>query len=164
MIGDNSGQMSGEYLLLVGSIVIVLMLSVVFIAGEEELNVAMAAADNGANKGASVFQIYSEDSYDDYLKSKENLLGPYSVEIINVSYSQMGYDNVYDKHKIQFKVYATCSRDFSKKELDSIGDRINYNLRKSVAVSFNTSNSGNKLYNPVFSNHYVYTTANVKWV
>lgn len=164
MIRDRSGQISGEYLLLIGSVVIVLILSVVFIAGEEELNIAMAAASDGASKGTTSFQIYSKDAYDEYLKSKTDLLSPYSVEIVNVSYSELGYDNVYDKQKIQFKVYATCSKDLNKKDLDSIGDRINYNLRKSIATSFNTSNVGNKLYNPVFSNHYVYTTANVKWV
>ena len=49
-------------------------------------------------------------------------------------------------------------------ELVSIGDRINYNLRKSIAFSFNSTASTNKLYNPVFSPHYVYTTANVKWI
>ena len=164
MINDKTGQISGEFLLLIGGIVIILMLSVAFIAEEEELNIAMAAADNGAAKGSSQFQIYSDDAYNEYLKSKEDLLLPYSVEIINITYLELGYDNVYDKQKIQFKVYAACSRDFNKKDLDSIGDRINYNLRKSIALSFNTSNAGNKLYNPVFSNHYVFTTADVKWV
>ena len=48
--------------------------------------------------------------------------------------------------------------------LDLIGDRINYNLRKSIALSFNSTKSTNKLYNPVFSPHYVFTTANVGWV
>ena len=53
---------------------------------------------------------------------------------------------------------------YTKKELDLIGDRINYNLRKSIALSFNSTKSTNKLYNPVFSPHYVFTTANVGWV
>lgn len=71
---------------------------------------------------------------------------------------------IMESKKIQFKVYAKASVDYNKKELDSIGDRINYNLRKSVAMSFNTADSTNKLYNPVFSNNYVFTTANVVWV
>ena len=77
---------------------------------------------------------------------------------------ELGYDDNYDKKKIQFKVYANTSKNFSKKQLDSIGDRINYNLRKSLAISFNSTSSTNKLFNPVFSSHYVFTTANVKWV
>ena len=56
------------------------------------------------------------------------------------------------------------SKEFNSDELVSIGDRINYNLRKSVAISFNSTDATNKLYNPVFSQHYVFTTANVKWV
>ena len=59
--------------------------------------------------------------------------------------------NVYDEESINI---------LYEQELD----RINYNLRKSVAMSFNTADSTNKLYNPVFSNNYVFTTANVVWV
>ncbi len=73
-------------------------------------------------------------------------------------------DKNYNKKKIQFKVYAKTSNEYSKSELDSIGDRINYNLRKSIAICFNSNSSTNKLYNPVFSPHYVFTTANIKWV
>ena len=76
----------------------------------------------------------------------------------------MGMDSSYDKKRIQFKVYAKTSDRFTQKELDSIGDRINYNLRKSIAISFNTTDATNKLFNPVFSHHYMYTTANVKWI
>lgn len=161
---DSKGQISAEYLILAGSLVIILMLAVSYIAQQEELSIAMVAAKNGANEGASSFQIYSKDSYDEYVKSKDDLLFPYSVEIVKVSYVEMGHDDVYGRQKIQFKVYATSSHDFDKKELDSIGDRINYNLRQSVAVSFDTEDAGNRLYNPAFSPHYVFTTANVKWV
>lgn len=163
---ENKGQISGEYLLLTGVLIIIIMVSTVFIFNEQELNIAMGAARNGAEDGlvSSSSAMYPKQTYNDYSASKSDLLMPYSVEIVNVSYSEFGIDNNYDKKKIQFKVYAKSSKDFSKKELDSIGDRINYNLRKSLAISFNTTSSTNKLYNPVFSPHYVFTTANVKWV
>lgn len=158
--------MSAELLFLFGTLIIVAMISIVFIAGENELNMAMAAARNGAIEGVgtSSMGIYPEDTYRDYSKTKTSLMYPYSVDIVNVSYSQLGYDNNYDKNRIQFKVYAKTSDRFSHDELVSIGDRINYNLRKSIALSFNSTKATNKLYNPVFSPHYVYTTANVKWV
>jgi len=108
--------------------------------------------------------IYPEDTYRDYSISKTSLFYPYSVDIVNISYSDLGYDVSYDKKWIQFTVYAKTSDKFKADELVSIGDRINYNLRKSIALSFNSTQSTNKLYNPVFSPHYVYTTANVKWV
>ena len=163
---ENQGQISGEYLFMTGVIILIIMLSAIFISHEQELNVAMSAARNGVNDGviSSSSAIYPKQTYNDYSKSKSDLLLPHSVEIVNVSYSEMGIDKNYDKKKIQFNVYATSSKDFSKKELDSIGDRINYNLRKSLAISFNSTSSTNKLYNPVFSPHYVFTTANVKWV
>lgn len=163
---DNKGQMSAELLFLFGTLIIVAMISIVFIAGENELNMAMVAARNGAIEGVgtSSMGIYPEDTYRDYSKTKTSLMYPYSVDIVNVSYSQLGYDNNYDKNRIQFKVYAKTSDRFSHDELVSIGDRINYNLRKSIALSFNSTKATNKLYNPVFSPHYVYTTANVKWV
>lgn len=163
---DNKGQMSAEFLILFGSLIIILIISLVFIAGQHELNIAMAAARNGAIQGASSSSaaIYPTDAYLDYSESKTDLLYPYSVEIVNVSYMEEGWDNDYSKKKIQFKVYAKTQDRFNEDELVSIGDRINYCLRKSIAVSFNTQEATNELYNPVFSSHYVYTTANVKWV
>ncbi len=163
---ENKGQISAEYLFITGVMILLIMIGAVFIYSQQELNIAMSAARNGANDGivSSSSGIYPKQTYNDYSKSKSYLLIPYSVEIVNISYSEMGFDNNFDKKKIQFKVYATSSKEFSKKQLDSIGDRINYNLRKSIAISFNSTSSTNKLYNPVFSPHYVFTTANVKWV
>lgn len=165
MIGEN-GQISAEFLFLFGVLIVIIMISIVFISSENELNTAMEAARNGAIEGATTSSsaVYPKDTYNDYSKTKEELLAPYSVDIVNISYNELGYDKNYDKKKIQFKVYAKTSDKFAKDELVSIGDRINYNLRKSLATSFNTTSSTNKLYNPVFSPHYVYTTANVKWV
>ena len=163
---DNKGQISAEFLLLFGVLIVVVMLSIVFVADEQELNVAMAAARNGVIEGVGTSSVamYPKDTFRDYSSSKTSLLYPYSVEIVNISYADMGYDSNYDKKRIQFKVYAKTSSRFDKAELVSIGDRINFNLRKSLAVSFNSTASTNKLYNPVFSSHYVYTTANVKWI
>lgn len=163
---DERGQISAELLFLFGVLVIVVIFSIVFISQEQELTLAMSAARNGAIEGASASAgaIYPSDTYREYSYSKTTLLYPYSVEIINISYNDLGYDVNYDKKRIQFKVYAKTSDRFKSDELVSIGDRINYNLRKSVAVSFNSTPSTNKLYNPVFSPHYVYTTANVKWI
>lgn len=163
---DNEGQMSAEMLFVFGTLIIVLMISMVFIAGENELNIAMSAARSGVIEGLATSSsgIYPNDAYWDYSQSKTGLLDPYSVEIVNISYMELGWDDNYDKKRIQFKVYARTSDRFNNDELVSIGDRINYNLRKSIAVSFNTTQATNKLYNPVFSQHYVFTTANVKWI
>ena len=161
---NNKGQISGEYLFLFGVLVIILMLAVVFIAGENELNMAMSAARLGVIEGigTSSTAMYSQDN--DYSFLKDDLLHPHTVDIVNISYEELGMDPDYDKKKIQFKVYAKASNDYSESELDSMSERINYYLRKSLAISFNSTSSTNNLYNPVFSQHYVFTTANVKWV
>lgn len=166
MTFENNGQVSAEYLLLLGVLIVVLMISISFISSQNELAMAMAAARNGVNDGSlyASSAIFPSDTYNEYSKANYELLIPSSVEIINVSYSDMGYDSNFDKQKIQFKVYAHTSKDLDKKELDSIGDRINYNLRKSIALTFESTKATNKLYNPVFSKHYIFTTANVKWV
>ena len=163
---DDKGQISAEFLFLFGVMILIVMLSIVFVAEEHELNTAMASAKNGAIEGIATSSsgIYPKDTFKDYSAYKTSLLSPYSVEIINVSYTDLGYDQNYDKKRIQFKVYAKTSERFGSDELVSIGDRINYNLRKSLAMSFNSTASTNKLYNPVFFNHYVFTTANVKWI
>lgn len=165
MITDNKGQISAEFLLLVGSLIVVMLIALSFIASQNELSLAMSAARNGVYEGSSYASsaIYPTDTFNDYSKSDYVMLVPSSVEIVNISYEDMGYDSNFEKNRIQFKVYAHSSKDLDKKELDSIGDRINYNLRKSIALGFNTTQSTNNLYNPVFSPHYVYTTANVKW-
>lgn len=163
---DNTGQVSAEFLFVFGVLILIVMLSIVFVSDQQELNIAMSAARSGAIEGVgtSSSAIYSEDTFRDYSYDKESLLMPYDVRIVNVSYNDLGYDVNYEKNWIRFEVYAKTSDRFDSDELVSIGDRINYNLRKSLAVSFNSTASTNKLYNPVFSNHYVYTTANVKWV
>jgi hypothetical protein len=163
---EDRGQISAEFLFLTGVLILIVMLSIAFVAQEQELSQAMASARSGVNEGVgtSSSAIYPEDTYREYSTAKESLLYPYSVEIVNVSYTDMGYDKNFEKRWIQFKVYAKTSERFDNDELVSIGDRINYNLRKSIAISFNSTPSTNRLYNPVFSQHYVYTTANVKWV
>lgn len=163
---DSRAQISAELLFLFGVLVLVFMISVIFIANQNELNTAMAAARSGAIEGIALTSsgIYPIDTYREYSNSDMNILNPYCVELVNISYLEMGMDNNYNKKRIQFKVYAKSSKEFNSDELVSIGDRINYNLRKSVAISFNSTDVTNKLYNPVFSQHYVFTTANVKWV
>ena len=138
---DSRAQISAELLFLFGVLVLVFMISVIFIANQNELNTAMAAARSGAIEGIALTSsgIYPIDTYREYSNSDMNILNPYCVELVNVSYLEIGMDNNYNKKRIQFKVYAKSSKEFNSDELVSIGDRINYNLRKSVAISFNST-------------------------
>ena len=57
---------------------------------------------------------------------------------MNISYNSSGIDKTMENRKYNLKSMQKASQDYNKKkkELDSIGDRINYNLRKSIAISF----------------------------
>ena len=140
----------------------VLISSSIFILGEHELNIAMSAARSGILEGidSDSIAVYPKDVYREYENSKEDLLELNSVRLVKVNYTKMGYDDRYGKEKIQFNV--TVSGDVNDKT--SAGDRINFYLRKSLANSFNTTDLTNGLYNPVFSDHYIFTTSKVKWV
>ena len=61
------------------------------------------------------------------------------------------------------KIYASSSDVRTKEEEEAVGDRINYNVRKSITESFKSENITNKLFNPAISNKYSFTTANVVW-
>lgn len=97
-MNDEKGQLSGEYMLLVGSLIVVLMISIFMIANENELNIAMAAAKSGADEGvaSSSSAIYPKETFNEY-DDMEGLKHPYSVSIVNVSYNSSGIDENYGK-------------------------------------------------------------------
>ena len=99
-MNDEKGQLSGEYMLLVGSLIVVLMISIFMIANENELNIAMAAAKSGADEGvaSSSSAIYPKETFNEY-DDMEGLKHPYSVSIVNVSYNSSGIDENYGKQK-----------------------------------------------------------------
>ena len=119
-MNDEKGQLSGEYLLLIGSLITVLMISAFLIGNENELNIAMAAAKSGVSEGvaSSSSAIYPKETFNEY-DNMDGLKHPYSVSVLNISYNSSGIDKNYGKQKIQFKVYAKASQDYNKKELDS---------------------------------------------
>ena len=48
---ETTGQISAEYLLLAGVMILMLMISAVMIFNDQELNIAMSAARSGVNDG-----------------------------------------------------------------------------------------------------------------
>lgn len=159
---DKKGQLTSEFLFIIGILLTIIISASVFTLHEHELNVAMAAARNGVLEGldSDSVSVYREKIYKEYEQSKEGLLEINSIKLVKINYTKMGYDERYGKEKIQFNV--TVSGDVNYET--SAGDRINYYLRKSLATSFNSIDLTNDLYNPVFSNHYIFTTAKVKWI
>lgn len=164
---DNKGQITVELLLLLSFTFITIILLANVISDADELNIAMASARNGALEGASSngLAIYPKESYDNYSKDyrKQSLMNTKNIKIIRITQTKKGKDS-FDKTRIQLKVYASSAMIKTREEKESAGDRINYNIRKSITNSFNSENITNRLFNPAFSNRYSFTTANVEWV
>lgn len=163
---DNKGQISIEFIFtLIVSILIIIGIAY-FFGGEKELSQAMAAARSGTIEGANIdsFAVYPKDAFDEYTKTHPRLLGQSNVKIININYVNCGSNNAYNKTKIQFQITASAPSVNSKSERNALGDRINFYVRKSICESFGTSNLTNKVFNPAFSNRYVFTTADVNWI
>ncbi len=163
---DKKGQLSMEFIFLIGILLIVVTSSSIYMLHQNELLTAMSAARQGVVEGISIDEVavYPEDTFNDYQQFKKDLITPKSIKLVKINYTNMGFDSNYNKEKIQFNVTVTTNEDLDKNQRDSAGDRINYSLRKSIAKSFNSEKQTNKLYNPVFSKHYIYTTSNVKWI
>ncbi len=166
IILDERGQLTMELIFLIGVLLVVIVGSSSYILHQNELIVAMSAAREGVNEGISSdsSSVFPEDVYRDYDSFKKSLLTPNSIKLVRINYTNKGFDSKYEKEKIQFNVAVFSDTIKDKKDQDSAGDRINYNLRKSIAKSVGSENSTNALFNPVFSKNYIYTTANVKWL
>lgn len=162
---DEKGQLTMEFIFLIGVLLLVILVSSIYVLHQNELIIAMAAAREGVNEGISIGStgVFPEDIYKDYNFFKKSLLIPNSIKLVSINYTNMGFDSKYGKEKIQFNVFVLSDTIKDKKEQDSAGDRINYNLRKSIAKSVGSENLTNSLFNPVFSKNYIYTTSNVKW-
>ena len=164
---DKKGQITVELLLLISFALITAILLANAIIDANELNVAMASARDGAFEGISSngLAIYPKESYDNYSKDtkKQPLLREKSIKIIKINQTIKGKDN-FNRTRIQLKIYASSPDVRTKEQKEAVGDRINYNVRKSITESFKSENITNKLFNPAFSNKYSFTTANVVWV
>ncbi len=163
---DIYGQISIEFILIIGFSLILMISLATILNPENELNIAMAAARNGASEGVAIDElaIYPKNSFEDYILNNQILTYPKSIKIIKIEKTNNGYHEVYNRTRIQLKIYASSSTLKTTADKNSAGDRINFYVRKSIATSFNTTSLTNNLYNPSFSNNYVFTTANVQWV
>lgn len=163
---DTKGQMSLEFVIMAGIIFVIVMSMAPILGNEIELNQAMGAARSGATAGANVdsFAIYPDNTFNNYTEGNPGLMLPTGVKIVEINYKNFGFNYVYDKTRIQLRITASAPSLKYPDDRNSMGDRINFYARKSIAESFATSNQTNKLYNPVFSSRYVFSTADVKWI
>lgn len=162
---DSKGQLPIEFLLVVSLSIMVLIPLVLGLSDAGELNQAMSAARTGALQGAisDGLAIYPQESFKDYTFEHPRLLNPSGVKIVEINYLNQGFHEGYQKTKIQLKIHASAPSLTDKSDLNCLGDRINFNARKKITESFKTENLTNSLYNPAFSNRYIFTTTDVTW-
>lgn len=162
---DFRGQMSAEFIMIAGFMLLVSCSVAIFIGAESELTHAMAAARTGASEGliADSLSIYPDETFSSYTQEHTRLLSTSHVKIVNISYEKKEFNSLYNRTHIQLHIYATGS-SMNSSDLNCLGDRINYYARRSICHVFNTENLTNSVYNPAFTDKYVVTTADVKWV
>lgn len=162
---DSRGQLPIEFLLLVGLSVMVLIPVALGLSKACELNQAMSAARTGALQGAisDGLALYPQESFKNYTSEHPRLLNPSGVKIVKIKYLNQGFHEGYQKTKIQLRIHASAPSITDKTDRNCLGDRINFNARKKITESFKTENLTNSLYNPAFSNRYVFTTTDVTW-
>jgi len=160
------GQLTAEYVITAGFIFIIVYSMVFYIGDANELNQVMSAVRIGAAEGASAdsMAIYPDETFKDYQKESPGLLNPSSVKIVKIDYKNLGFNLTYNKIKIQLQIYASAPSVQDSKYKDCIGGRINFYARKSIAEAFQTQNLSNSVFNPVFSDRYVFTTRDVQWI
>jgi len=162
----DKGQITAEYLLILGFIIPALIIGSYLLGDTLELDMAIAAARDGAIQGANMDElaIYPRDAYYEYETGKNVLLQPSSIQIIKIEAIDEGYNETYGKYKIRLIAYAHLEREIPYDYRNSLGDRINYNMRKNICITFKTENITNDFYNPAFSYNYMFTTSDVKWI
>lgn len=162
---DNHGQISAEFLMIMGFVVVVSCSVIISAAEDSELTHVMAAARSGASQGAVAdsLGVYSDDAFSGYLNDKSRLISPSSVKIVKVEYINRGFNRTYNRTLIQLRIYATSSR-ISASDQYNLGERINYDARRSICKVFGTENMTNFYYDPAFSYKYVFKTLPVVWV
>ena len=163
---DNNGQTSLEFLFLISFALVLVLLLANFSAEANDFSLAMAAARDGINLGVSEdkIAIYEESAYDKYTNNNVLLTHPNAIKIVKIETVNRGYDSRYNRTSIQIRVFASSPSLVKNDDRVSAGDRITYNVRRSITVAFNTSRLSNNLYNPCFSKYHVFTTSNVQWV
>ena len=163
---EKNGQSSLEFLFLI-SFAIVLVLSLSSILSHDiDLNLAIVAARNGINLGASEdkIAIYEESAFLKYASDNTILTHPNAIKIVKIETINRGFDSRYNRTSMQIRVYASSPTIVKNEDKVSAGDRMTYNIRKSITMTFNTSKLTNNLYNPCFSKYHIFTTSNVQWV
>jgi hypothetical protein len=163
---DHHGQISAEFIMIMGISIITALIFAQASMEAQELNTCMSSARTGVTEGIALdsMAVYPSEKFDSYTKFHPRLKTCSRVVFIGIKYLNLGYDSKYQKTKILIQIKASAPYQMDKADRDCEGDRITYYVRKNICQAFKTENLTNLYYNPAFSNHYYFTTSNIEWV
>lgn len=170
---DPKGQISAEYVLVMGFMLIIVLVFASFLGEQNELNMAMAAARSGAEEGtgACSFAIYDYGTYKNksYETKKPTLLNPSSIKIVKINWrihpknpNPTEYGKTWTWYQLQ--IYATAPSFYTEADKDSAGGIINYYAIKSIAGVFNTTYLSAGIENRAYGNRYKFSMQDVRWI
>ncbi|WP_455646004.1 class III signal peptide-containing protein [Methanosphaera sp.] len=154
---NNKGQLSVEYILLLGVIIIILISSVIMISNESEKNTILTAAQIGAQNGIDKngYAMYYNDTFNNYQNNYQKLLTSTEIKLIKINLNE-------NNTIIELQVYAHTN-SLTSQEKYIVGSRINYYIRRSISETFNSTPT-NIYYDPAKSNKYTIKTKTVIWI
>lgn len=159
MILNNKGQITVEYILLIGVLLVVLSLSIQTIYQESEKNTILYSAQMGANEAIdkNAFAIYYNDTFINYQNNYQRLLTPTEIKIIDLNMNELN-------KKLELEITLHSNTYLSNNEKYIIGSRVNYYIRKSIYHSFHNNTTNDTYYENLITNNYLITTKTAKWV
>ncbi|QHN08153.1 hypothetical protein [Methanothermobacter sp. THM-2] len=163
--GCTGGQVPIEYLLLTGAGLLIATLIAVQAGMQLELMAAHSAAKTGALEGVTTdtLAVYPAVTFEEYQNQKPVLLQPSDVRVLRVELIDEGYNSTYGRRK--FRLRAWLSGPPMESSLrESLSDRVNFCMRRSISRTFRTENLTGTYHNPALSDHYVFTTSEAVWV
>lgn len=155
---NNKGQISLEYILMIGIIVIILISAIQVLYLESEKNSILAAAQIGLQTGVdkNAYAMYYNDTFNTYGEDYPKLLYPTEIKVIGINITREE-NRIYLQAKLHSNHYLTV------KQREIIGHRVNYYIRKTVSETFNQENP-DLFYENCRSNNYNIETKKVKWI
>lgn len=155
---NNKGQLSVEYILLLGIILMIIITSTSMFINQSEKNQIMTQAHIGAQIGVDKngYALYYNDTFNNYMDNYPRLLTPTKVKITEIEMYEI------NKNTIELEVIVYSSDTLSSTEKYIIGSRINYYVRKTITKSFNKTQV-TLYYDPALTNNYIVKTRTVKW-
>lgn len=155
---NNKGQITLEYILMTGIIIIIMMSAIQTIHIQNEKNTILAAAQIGAQIGVDKngYAMYYNDTLNNYAANQPQLIYPKKIKVILINMTQ-------DEDDIFLQAHLSSDNDLTSAQKEIVSQRVNYYIRKTVAQTFNQENT-DLFYENVKSENYHVKTKKVRWL